>query len=44
MTDALPGQSLAPTNCIECIMAWLLFGDGAICLLHRQPVYWRGKP
>jgi hypothetical protein len=26
--------------CIECIMAWLLFGDGAICLFHRQPVFY----
>lgn len=25
--------------CVECIFAWLLYGDGAICLLHRQPVY-----
>lgn len=32
-----------PGFCIECVMAWLLYGDGAICLLHREPVYWR-KP
>jgi|GEM_PF-4430178 len=31
-----------PTHCIECLMAWLLFGDGAICLLHRKPVFWIG--
>lgn len=32
-----------PTVCIECTMAWLLYGDGAVCLLHRQPVYWKGS-
>lgn len=29
--------------CIECIIAWLLFGDGAICLYHREAVYWKGS-
>jgi len=32
--------NLQPTNCIECLMAWLLYGDGAICLYHLAPVYW----
>lgn len=31
-----------PTACIECAMAWLLKGDGAVCLLHKQPIYWKG--
>lgn len=30
------------TNCVECIMAWLLFGDGAKCLAGHGRVYWRG--
>jgi hypothetical protein len=24
---------------MECALAWLLYGDGAICLLHHEPVY-----
>lgn len=27
--------------CIECIMAWLLFGDGARCLAGHGLVYLR---
>lgn len=30
------------TPCIDCIMAWLLFGDGAVCLAGHGKVYWRG--
>lgn len=29
--------------CIECIMAWLLYGDGAVCLVGHGRVYWRGS-
>jgi len=36
-TDALA------THCIECLMTWLLKGDGGICLLCQAPVYWIGK-
>jgi hypothetical protein len=27
--------------CLDCIMAWLLFGDGAECLAGHGRVYWR---
>jgi hypothetical protein len=33
--------------CIDCIMAWLLYGDGAKCLAGHGRVYWRkrgGRP
>ena len=29
--------------CIECVMTWLLRGDGAICLACDAPVYLRKK-
>lgn len=29
--------------CMDCIMAWLLFGDGAKCLAGHGLVYWKGK-
>lgn len=28
--------------CIECVMTWLMFGDGAICLACKLPVVWKG--
>lgn len=46
-TRADSGNSLAaapwtPTHCSECLMTWLAFGDGAICLYHQEPVHWTG--
>jgi hypothetical protein len=35
--------ALATVACIECMFAWLLYGDGAICLLHRERVFLRGS-
>jgi hypothetical protein len=40
-------RKLAPPNdereeklaCIECVMAWLLYGDGAVCLLCGHAVF-----
>lgn len=29
--------------CIECVMAWLLHGDGAVCLVGHGRVYWKGS-
>jgi hypothetical protein len=31
------------TVCIECIMTWLLFGDGAVCLRCNARIYWKGS-
>ena len=30
------------THCVECLMTWLLLGDGGECLLCRERVYWIG--
>lgn len=29
--------------CMDCIMAWLLFGDGAKCLAGHGRIYWKGS-
>jgi hypothetical protein len=31
------------TGCLECLMTWLLKGDGGLCLLCQKPVYWKAK-
>lgn len=32
-----------PRGCMDCIMAYLLFGDGAVCLAGHGRIYWKGK-
>jgi hypothetical protein len=29
--------------CLDCIMAWLLYGDGAECLAGHGKVYFAGE-
>lgn len=41
----MSAQETGRRVCIECVMAWLLYGDGAECLLHHGRVYWQdGAP
>lgn len=43
-TNKIDPAGLVPCNgCIDCIMAYLLFGDGAICLAGHGAVYWVGR-
>lgn len=37
----MPKLDLRKGICIDCIMAWLLYDDGAECLAGHGRIYWR---